>query len=127
LIVLGTHRRGLIGTHLLGSTAEQVLRHATCPVLMVGPAVLTGLLDHERFAHVLFATDFSDGSLLALPYALSLAEEKDAELTLMHVLEQLEPLPTEDSKELLSDYRSRLWQLVPDEANLRCKPQASHR
>ena len=111
LIVLGTHGRGLIGTLLLGSTAQRVLRHATCPVLTVGPDVLTGFLDHERFAHILFATDFSDGSLHALPYALSLAEENDAELTLMHVLEQLEPLPAEYSEELLSDYRSRCGSL----------------
>src|SRR5215472_18764432 len=108
LIVLGTHGRGLIGTLLLGSVAEQVLRHATCPVLTVGPDVLTSLLDRERFGHILFATDFSDGSMHALPYALSLAEENDAELTLMHVLEQLEPLPLEYSEELLSEYRQRL-------------------
>ena len=33
-----------------------------------------------------------------------MAEENDAELTLIHVLEQLEPPPTKYSKELLSDY-----------------------
>jgi nucleotide-binding universal stress UspA family protein len=125
LIVLGTHGRGLIGTLLLGSVAEQVLRHAPCPVLTVGPDVLTGLLDYERFAHVLFATDFSNGSMRALPYALSLAEENDAELTLMHVLEQLEPLPMEYSKELLSEYRQRLWEMVPQDANMWCKPQVT--
>ena len=125
LIVLGTHGRGLIGTLLLGSVAEQVLRHASCPVLTVGPDVVTSLLDHERYAHVLFATDFSAGSMHALPYALSIAEEHDAELTLMHVLEQLEPLPMEYSKELLSDHRKRLWQMVPDDANLWCKPQVT--
>ena len=56
-------------------------------------------------------------------YALSLAEENNAELTLMHVLEQLEPMPEEYSKDLLADYRKRLWELVPDDANLWCKPQ----
>ncbi|HEY2588530.1 MAG TPA: universal stress protein [Tepidisphaeraceae bacterium] len=35
LIVIGTHGRGLIGRFLLGSTAEAVVRHATCPVLTV--------------------------------------------------------------------------------------------
>ena len=99
LIVLGTHGRGMLGTLLLGSVAEQVLRHATCPVLTVGPDVLHSLVDHQRLSHVLFATDFSDGSQRALPYALSLAEENNAELTLMHVLEQLEPMPMQYSKE----------------------------
>jgi len=123
LIVLGTHGRGLLGTLFLGSVAEQVLRQATCPVLTVGPDVRTSLLDHEQLTHVLFATDFSEGSMHALPYALSLAEEDNAELTLMHVLEQLEPMPMEYSKELLADYRKRLWGLVPADANLWCKPQ----
>ena len=36
LIVLGTHGRGLIGTVFLGSVAEQVLRHATCPASSSG-------------------------------------------------------------------------------------------
>jgi len=125
LVVLGTHGRGALGTLLLGSVAEQVLRHATCPVLTVGPDVRPSLLDHEQLTHVLFATDFSEGSLHALPYALSLAEENNAVITLMHVLEQLEPMPVEYSKELLADYRRRLWELVPDDANLWCKPQVA--
>lgn len=36
LLVIGTHGRGLLGRFLLGSVAEAVVRHATCPVLMVG-------------------------------------------------------------------------------------------
>ena len=35
LIVLGTHGRSGLGRLLMGSVAEQVLRHSTCPVLMV--------------------------------------------------------------------------------------------
>lgn len=125
LIVLGTHGRGMLGTLLLGSVAEEVLRHATCPVLTVGPDVLPTLVDRQHLSHVLYATDFSDGSRNALPFALSLAEENNAELTLMHVLEQLEPMPMQYSRELLADHRKRLWNMVPDDANLWCKPQVS--
>ena len=125
LIVLGTHGRGLLGTVFLGSVAEQVLRHATCPVLTVGPGVVASTVDHEQLSHILFATDFSEGSMHALPYALSLAEENDAELTLMHVLEEVQPMPIEYSKELLADYRQRLWDLVPAEATMWCKPQVA--
>jgi nucleotide-binding universal stress UspA family protein len=125
LIVLGTHGRGILGTLFLGSVAEQVLRHATCPVLTIGPDVLTSLVDHEQLTHVLFATDFSQGSVHALPYALSLAEESNAEITLLHVLEQLEPMPLKYSKELLSDYRKRLWDMVPTDASLWCKPHVA--
>lgn len=35
LIVIGTHGRGAIAHFLLGSVAERVVRHATCPVLTV--------------------------------------------------------------------------------------------
>ena len=125
LVVLGSHGRGVLGTLLLGSVAEQVLRHANCPVLTVGPDVLLTLVDRQQLTHVLFATDFSQGSMHAVTYALSLAEENNADLTLMHVLEQLEPMPVQYSKELLADYRKRLWEMVPDDANLWCKPQVT--
>jgi nucleotide-binding universal stress UspA family protein len=123
LVVLGTHGRGVLGTMLLGSVAEQVLRHAKCPVLTVGPGVSPSVVDHEPLSHILFATDFSEASLRAFPYALSLAQENNAELTLMHVLEQLRPMPGDYSNELLGDYRKRLSKLVPEDANLWCKPQ----
>jgi nucleotide-binding universal stress UspA family protein len=35
LIVMGTHGRGFIGHAVLGSVAEDVVRHAPCPVLTV--------------------------------------------------------------------------------------------
>jgi nucleotide-binding universal stress UspA family protein len=38
LIVLASHGRTGIGRILFGSTAEAVVRHATCPVLVVKPS-----------------------------------------------------------------------------------------
>jgi nucleotide-binding universal stress UspA family protein len=35
LIVIGSHGRGGVGRALLGSTAETVMRHSRCPVLVV--------------------------------------------------------------------------------------------
>lgn len=35
VIVMGSHGRGRVGSLLLGSVAEGVLRHAKCPVLIV--------------------------------------------------------------------------------------------
>ena len=37
LIVMGSHGRGWLGRLLMGSVAENVMRHATCPVLIVKP------------------------------------------------------------------------------------------
>jgi nucleotide-binding universal stress UspA family protein len=72
LVVMGTHGRGVIGTLVLGSVAEQVLRQASCPVLTVGPEVAPSLVDHDKLSHILFATDFSEGSMHAcgMPYHL---------------------------------------------------------
>ena len=39
MIVVGTHGRTGLGKLLLGSVAEDILRHAPCPVLTVGPKV----------------------------------------------------------------------------------------
>ena len=56
LLVMGTQGRGAVDRLFLGSTAENVIRHATCPVLTVGPQLRTA--SGERFAHVVLATDF---------------------------------------------------------------------
>jgi nucleotide-binding universal stress UspA family protein len=37
LIVMGTHARGRLAQLVLGSTAEAVVRHASCPVMVVHP------------------------------------------------------------------------------------------
>lgn len=37
LIVVGTHGHGFVGHVLMGSTAERILHHAPCPVLVVRP------------------------------------------------------------------------------------------
>jgi nucleotide-binding universal stress UspA family protein len=39
LIVAGTHGRGVVGHLVMGSVAEQILRHAPCPVFIVRAGV----------------------------------------------------------------------------------------
>ena len=85
LLVMGTHGDKAVRKLFLGSTAETATRHATCPVLTVGPHV--ELTSDERFHHILYASDFSSGSLRALNYALALAEDDRTDLTLLHVIE----------------------------------------
>jgi len=38
LIVIGTHGRTGVAHFVIGSVAERVVRHATCPVLTVRPS-----------------------------------------------------------------------------------------
>jgi nucleotide-binding universal stress UspA family protein len=100
LIVLGTHGRTGLGKLLLGSVAEDILRHANCPVLTVGPRVSghAKLPNFESCGHdlvppelelrqILFATNFSDNAKLEVQEAVALAQEFHSRLTLVHVIE----------------------------------------
>ena len=119
LLVLGTRGRSGIGKLLLGSVAEDVLRRAACPVLSVGPDVSSEPGDEIRFRRILFATDFSDESLAALPYAISLAEEDQAQLSLLHVIEH-PAAGIVDLEAITASAMRRLKGLVPAEAEPWC-------
>ena len=73
---------------LLGSTAETVSRRAPCPVLVMHNDEHDWVGDELQIdlKRILIAYDFSDYSELALSYALSIAQEHQAELHLLHVL-----------------------------------------
>jgi len=122
MVVLGTHGRHGIGRMVLGSVAESVFRQAPCPVLTVGPKVAIDAPREIAFKHVLFATDFSAQSMAAAPYALSLAQEFMAGLTLMHsVALPLEPL---ESEHLITLEREKqLRKILPIESDLWCRPE----
>jgi nucleotide-binding universal stress UspA family protein len=91
LVVMATHGRSGFDRLMLGSVTERVLRKAACPVLTVPPrapdAPPAGAI---LFRQILCGIDFSPSSMKALDYAVSLAREMGAALTLIHVLE---PMP----------------------------------
>jgi nucleotide-binding universal stress UspA family protein len=90
LIVTATHGNTGLRRVLLGSTAEWVVRHAPCPVLTV-PALLADRKSGKRWVmglnKILVPIDFSETSTKALPYAVALAQQFKAEVTLIHVTE----------------------------------------
>lgn len=128
LIVMRSRRRPRAAL-LLGSTAETVSRSAPCPVLVTHPrerewvGVSTGEIDLRR---ILIAHDFSHDSELALNYGISLAQEYQAEVHLVHVLNtegQGEPELAWSSSSGGSAYTfvaQRLQQAVPKEVCLWC-------
>lgn len=88
LIVVGSHGRSGFERLLLGSVTEKVLRKATCPVMVVPlRADEAGLSRAAHASRILCPVDFSDSSIAALTFALSLAEEASAVLTVLHVVE----------------------------------------
>lgn len=119
LIVMGTHGWQGMDHFLLGSVAEKILRRAKCPVLVVrrpstGFVTPSGGHDPIHLRKILYCTDFSEHSERALGYALSLALEYNAELTLLHVLEKI---PAPDELQSVSSTATRkLEALIPLEA-----------
>jgi nucleotide-binding universal stress UspA family protein len=127
LIVMRSRRRPHRAA-LLGSMAEAICRTAPCPVLVTHPherewvGRTTGEIDLRR---VLVAHDFSDGSELALRYALVLAEEYQSEVDLLHVLAKPEGGPevmwTSANRETVyQNAMRRLQGAVTGEARLWC-------
>jgi nucleotide-binding universal stress UspA family protein len=124
LIALGTHGRTGLRKALLGSSAEEVFRRSRVPVLMSGPEARIGAHNRGRFHCILFATDFNAVSSVAAPYAVSLAQENQAQLILLHVLPQPKPGKSSKPDELsVAEATHRLEDLVPPEAELWCRPR----
>lgn len=126
LLVMGTHGRAGLERLVLGSVTEKVLRNAPCPVLTVPPPVIRAM--RTPIKRLLCPVDFSEWSLAALRFALSLAQESDARLTILHVLplpgdQAYEPLDTPEYRLRCEDQaRGHLDVLVADEARQFCEP-----
>jgi nucleotide-binding universal stress UspA family protein len=123
LIVLGTHGRRGLKKLMLGSVAEEIFRRAECPVLTVGPHVPAPAGGEGRLQQILYATDFTIGSLHALPYALSLAKEHRATLALLHVLPDTPEIPEPDLEQITEGVRQRLRQLLTPGTGLWCQSE----
>ncbi len=87
LIILGTHGRRGLGRLLMGSTSQEVSRLSICPVLTVGGKVSGA--KSISMNRILVPVDFSDHSRKALEVANELAGVFDAQLDLVHVLQNV--------------------------------------
>lgn len=124
LIVMATHGRKGLEKLFLGSTAEKVVEHTPCPVLLLRP-------DEEdnpepgAIHSILLPTDLSEESAEAAPLALRLADYFGAHLTIFHCVEQDVPPPYlaagitsifRLNEEILGRTREQLAKLITDEA-----------
>jgi nucleotide-binding universal stress UspA family protein len=89
LIILGSRGHSGLKKVLLGSTAERVVRYASCPVLVprgqrfkgvIGLGPRTRLTMHN----ILVPVDFSDCSVAAVNYGVFLAKKFNAGVRLLH-------------------------------------------
>jgi nucleotide-binding universal stress UspA family protein len=134
LIVVGTHGRTGLGKLLLGSVAEDILRHAACPVLTVGPKVsgrakLPAFRNQEpdlapvelELRQILFATNFAKDATRIAQEAALLADEFHARLTLMHVMEHYTRLGSKP--EPIEASLQKLRELIPAKAEFQYIPE----
>src|SRR5215813_3046418 len=125
LIVVGTSGRRGIGKFVLGSVAEEILRRARCPVLTVGPYYEMEPLGEVKFSKIVYATNFGQASPAAAAYAVAFAEEYQAQLTLLHVIEHPKVGELVSPHELEASAIELLRGLVPQEAEMWCEPKAT--
>lgn len=127
LIVMRSRRRP-VAAILLGSTAEKVCKQAPCPVLVTHPRERewAGLTTTDVDLHrVLIPYDNSRDADLAVSYGMSLAEQSQAQVHLLHVMNYRAAIEassrsnddTATSDEIAAQH---LRLLIPDEAKLRC-------
>lgn len=123
LVILGTHGRTGLGKMVLGSVAETIFRQAPCPVLTVGPHASPQLDRQLQIHEIVYATDFSEESLAAAPYAISLAQENQARLTLLHVIPKPVTGELVHPENFLDSTLRLLRNIVPPEAEFWCEPK----
>lgn len=136
MVVTSTHGRSGLRRLFLGSVTERLMRTLTCPLLVL-PSEDTADEDHVRrrfpFRNILVAYDFSKDSEQAFSTSLSIAQEFESNLHIVHVVEPTaykdflkfpgapgEPLP----RDIHDSLKEGLLELVPMEAFNWCEIQA---
>ena len=128
LIVMRSRRRPHAAA-LLGSTAETVCRSAPCPVLVTHPTERewVGLTTNEvDLRRVLIPYYNSRDADLAVNYGISLAEQSQAQIHVLHVMDyraaiEASSLSKDDTATSDEIAGQHLRVLIPEEARLWCK------
>jgi len=119
-VVMGTHGRRGIERWVLGSVAEQLLRSVKVPLLTIGrrEGIEKVPLAIRR---ILVTTDFSEGTSEAIAYALSIAQECQAHISILHVLGNVGADTSQKYREILTrKIGDQLEKLVQPEARAWC-------
>jgi nucleotide-binding universal stress UspA family protein len=117
MAILGTHGRRAFKKLLLGSIAEELFRAAPCPVLTIGPRTASVPASVE-LQHILYPLQFAPDSSEAAKYAVSLAQQYAATLTVMNVREDM-PSSANKEEQLTEPVEHWIEDHVPDGSDLR--------
>jgi nucleotide-binding universal stress UspA family protein len=121
LIVAGTHSRWGLERLVIGSTAEDLIRNAECPVLTVGPHAKEPGDGPLVFRTIVYATDFSAEAAKAAVYALSFAQDSGAHIYFCYVAAT--DATAEDRKALDAPFKAALERMIPESSYEWCTPQ----
>ena len=108
LVTVVTHGRGGLARALFGSTAEEIIAEAPCPVLTIRPpqhdfVLHRGEQTEVRLNRILLATNFRPTSFSAMKAAREIAEATAAEMHAVYVI---------------GDYFEQISLLFPEEGGL---------
>jgi nucleotide-binding universal stress UspA family protein len=120
LVIIATRGRTGVAKVLLGSVAEEIFRTLPCPVLTVGPHSDPA---KANIREILLATDFGSESQSAAAYAVSLAQEYQARLTLLHVVPERKPGELVSWFDVQESSKQLLRKLVPAGAEAWCRSE----
>jgi nucleotide-binding universal stress UspA family protein len=132
LAIVSTHGRTGLKRLFLGSVTERLLRTIACPLLVVTAPEKAASLEASfkgfGFKQILVGCDFSADSGRAVEVGFSLAQEFEAAIHLVHVVESFvyrdTTMPDAAKMEIFSDVsagcRERIEALVPEEAHNWC-------
>jgi len=128
LVITATHGRSGLKRFFLGSVTERLMRTLPCPLLVLRGAEdesSASELKNFPFKRILVGCDFSPDSDLAFNNSLSMAQEFESELHMVHVVEpsgykDLFKMPAEYGDRFKQDLydmiKERLRSMVPEEA-----------
>lgn len=86
-LIIGTHRHGYAGQQMLGCEANALLRAAYIPVFVIGPHV-TDVSSHVVPHSIVHPVSLTGQYRESAAFALELAQANQADLTLLHVLDE---------------------------------------
>lgn len=122
LLVIGTHSRHGLRKLILGSFAEGVIHHASCPVMTIGPHVKMPKANALSFEKIVFAADLRHEMTERATLALALAQDSVAKVYMCHILEHAgKDVP--DTMELQLKSETALRKIVPNAAYEWCSPE----
>ncbi|MHB8302818.1 MAG: universal stress protein [Acidobacteriaceae bacterium] len=120
-LVTGSQGREKSHLHILGSVAESIFHRVEIPVLAIGPRVAPKKRDLKDRMRIVFATPLDHDSRHMAEFALNVAENHHADLSLLHVSPEI--AQGHPSAARVTEYAGKMLQDLLNVRTIhRCRP-----